>query len=236
MVLATLDKLLIIVQKALDAGTLVHNDFAGQLLPAAADGALAAQDDIAAVRTGFAVQIARIQQAGIAAHFGAFKSAGNAGRVIVQIGGALQHGPLGQIDFQIAVQPQCACQEIARRHVQDIVCATVIDGPLQIVGVQDAAVAPAEIGCLSNVDTALLMPELQRGGAHAVAAADDVHPEGTAVAEPLDGEMGLVGAADDLTVQRNRIFRPGRCRGGLVPVQHRVILGAAYIQIALFHW
>mgnify|MGYP000379314369 CR=1 FL=1 len=36
-VLAAFDELPVVVQKALDAGTLVLNDLAGQLLPAAAD-------------------------------------------------------------------------------------------------------------------------------------------------------------------------------------------------------
>ena len=97
------------------------------------------------------------------------------------------------------------------------------------------AVALAEVGRGGNVDAAFFPAELQRGRADAVAAADHVHPEGAAVAQPLYRKMGAVCAANGLAVQGDRVFRPAGRGGGFIPVQHRVIFGAAYIQIALFH-
>ena len=91
------------------------------------------------------------------------------------------------------------------------------------------AVALAEVGRGGNVDAALFPAELQRGRADAVAAADHIHPEGAAVAEPLNRKVGAVRAANGLAVERDRVFRPAGCGSGLIPVQHRIILGAAYI-------
>ena len=49
-VLAAFDQLLVVIEEALDARTLILDDLAGQRLAAAADRALAADDDVAAVR------------------------------------------------------------------------------------------------------------------------------------------------------------------------------------------
>ena len=147
----------------------------------------------------------------------------------MDVGGALQHGALGKVDFKIAVQPQRTGQKITRRDIENIVRAAVVDGALQVVGVQQLAITAAEVGRSSNVDAVFFLPELQRGGADTIAAADHIHPEGAAVGQALDRKMGLVGAADGLAVEGDRVLRPARRSGGLIPVQHRVILGAAYI-------
>ena len=228
-VLAAFDQFLIVIEEALDARTLILDDLAGQRLAAAADRALAADDDVAAVRPGLVVQLTGVEQAGIAAHLDPLKPAGDARGVVMDVGGALQHSALGKVDFKIAVQPQRTGQKITRRDIENIVRAAVVDGALQIVGVQQLAVTAAEVGRSGNVDSVLFLPELQRGGADAIAAADHIHPEGAAVGQALDRKVGLVGAADGLAVEGDRVLRPARRSGGLIPVQHRVILGAAYI-------
>ena len=77
------------------------------------------------------------------------------------------------------------------------------------------AVALAEVGRGGNVDAAFFPAELQRGRADAVTAADHVHAEGTAVAQPLYRKMGAVCAANGLTVQGDRYSAPLGAAAGL---------------------
>ena len=77
----------------------------------------------------------------------------------MDIGGALQHSALGKVDLKIAVQPQRTGQKITRRDIENIVRAAVVDGALQIVGVQQLAVtAVMSIRCFSCPNCSVAEP------------------------------------------------------------------------------
>ena len=168
-----------------------------------------------------------VEQAGIAAHLRPLKAAGDAGRIVVDVGRALQNSPLGKVNLQIAVQLQRPGQVVTRRKIQDVIGAAVVDGSLQVVGVQRFAVALAEIGRSRYVDAAFFFAELQRLDPDAIAATGDFQPVSASVGQALDGEMCFIRAADDLAVQRDGILRPFGRSGGFIPIEHCVIFGAA---------
>ena len=130
------------------------DDVQGQGLPAAAYGSLSADQHVPAVGARVVVQIAQVQQALIAFHFGAFKAAGDFGQIIVGVCRSLQNRSFHQMDGHIAVQPQAAGQKHALGKIDFFLRPAIVQGFLQGGGIQGHAVSHGKIGSLTYVNGA----------------------------------------------------------------------------------
>ena len=189
----------------------------GQIVSAAADGALAPDADILAVGPGGMIQRAKVQQAGIAHHFGTLKAARDAGFIILRPGRPLQDGVLVQPDFQMAVAKQGAGAIDARREIDIFLRAAGVQNPLQGGGVVGFAVPYRAPGLCRHIQRPLFSLCHNLDAPHR-AHLDGIAGEGR---QALEGEMGFIGAAAEHAVQQD--FIPLGRLGRKVPVQGHAV-------------
>lgn len=236
LIIAAGDEVGVFRQVILEMLPLIGDDLVGQGLAAAGDGALAPDDHIETVVALLVVHLAQVEQAGIAAHLGALKAAGDAGLVIHDLGSALQHGALVQIELHIAVQAQRTGQVGARRQIDRTAGAAGINGPLQSRGVLGHAVALGPVGGFGHVDALAFGAGAQHAGAHRLVFKHHVHPVFGLGFQIFQGKMGAVGGTGRFVVEVNGIFRLRAGSGRLIPVQHSMVRRAAGKQMTFKHF
>ena len=197
--------------------------------------ALAADDDVCAVRPGGVVERAQVQKAGIAAHLHTLKPAGDAGLVVHNLGRTLQHCAFVKVELHVAVQPQCAGQVGAGGQVDGVPRAAGVNGTLQGGGIFGFAVALGPERGLGHINAVLDRRGAKFAAAHAPPGKKYISAVVCLAAQVSQGKVGAVTGGSGLAVQINGILRPGLGGCGLIPVQHGRMCGTACKNVRFKH-